>query len=106
MWAHVPSPAGGSTGTRAPQFPSSVPTRFRSTAICRREKGCCPTAGRPSSTCHRPTISAPPRPYFSVVKADLILARGQVRTLGRDGLSVHSHLAIAGGLVVAAGGAD
>jgi predicted amidohydrolase YtcJ len=40
------------------------------------------------------------------VKADLILARGQVRTLGRDGLSVHSHLAIAGGLVVAAGGAE
>ena len=40
------------------------------------------------------------------MKADLILARGQVRTLGRDGLSVHSHLAIAGGLVVAAGGAD
>jgi len=40
------------------------------------------------------------------VKADLILARGLVRTLGRSGLSVHSHLAVAGGVVVAAGGAD
>ncbi len=40
------------------------------------------------------------------MKADLILARGIVRTLGRAGLAVHSHLAIAGGIVVAAGGAE
>src|SRR5712691_13404000 len=40
------------------------------------------------------------------MKADLILARGRVRTLGRSGLAVRSHLAIAGGLVVAAGGAE
>lgn len=38
------------------------------------------------------------------MKAELILARGQVRTLGRNGLAIDSHLAIAGGLVVAAGG--
>jgi predicted amidohydrolase YtcJ len=38
------------------------------------------------------------------VKADLILARGLVRTLGRSGLAAHSHLAIAGGVVIAAGG--
>jgi len=37
------------------------------------------------------------------VKADLILARGRIRTLGRRGLAVCSHLAIAGGVVVAAG---
>src|SRR5713226_9665325 len=40
------------------------------------------------------------------MKADLILAHGRVRTLGRSGLAVRSHLAIAGGLVVAAGGAE
>jgi predicted amidohydrolase YtcJ len=40
------------------------------------------------------------------VKADLILARGRIRTLGRTGLQDHSHLAVAKGLVVAAGGAD
>ncbi len=40
------------------------------------------------------------------MNADLILARGRVRTLGRSGLAVRSHLAIAGGLVVAAGGAE
>jgi predicted amidohydrolase YtcJ len=39
------------------------------------------------------------------VKADLILARGRIRTLGVAGLRIHSHLAIAGGRVVAAGGA-
>lgn len=40
------------------------------------------------------------------MKADLILARGRVRTLGRSGLAIHGHLAIAGGLVVAAGGKE
>jgi len=40
------------------------------------------------------------------VKAGLILARGRIRTLGRDGLVVQSHLAIAGGRVIAAGGAE
>jgi predicted amidohydrolase YtcJ len=40
------------------------------------------------------------------MNADLILARGRVRTLGRSGLAVHSHLAVAGGIVVAAGGAE
>lgn len=38
------------------------------------------------------------------MKADLILARGRIRTLGRDGLKVHTHLAIAGGQVLAVGG--
>ena len=32
------------------------------------------------------------------MKADLILARGRIRTLGRSGLAVHTHLAIAGSL--------
>jgi len=40
------------------------------------------------------------------VKADLILARGHIRTLGRTGLQAHSHLAVAGGKVTAVGGAD
>jgi predicted amidohydrolase YtcJ len=40
------------------------------------------------------------------VKAELILARGQIRTLGSAGLAVRTHLAIAGGLVVAAGGSE
>ena len=39
------------------------------------------------------------------MKADLILARGRIRTLGRAGLRIHSHLAIAGGAVIAVGGA-
>ncbi len=38
--------------------------------------------------------------------ADLILAKGRIRTLGRSGLALHNHLAIAAGLVVAAGGAE
>jgi predicted amidohydrolase YtcJ len=40
------------------------------------------------------------------MNADLILARGRVRTLGRSGLAVHSHLAVAGGVVIATGGAE
>ncbi len=40
------------------------------------------------------------------MRADLILARGRIRTLGRTGLSPHSHLAIAGGRVVACGGRE
>jgi predicted amidohydrolase YtcJ len=40
------------------------------------------------------------------LRANLILARGRIRTLGRSGLKPHSHLAIAGGRVVAVGGAD
>jgi predicted amidohydrolase YtcJ len=36
----------------------------------------------------------------------LILAGGRIRTLGRSGLKTHSHLAIAGGRVVAVGGAE
>jgi hypothetical protein len=36
----------------------------------------------------------------------LILARGRIRTLGRSGLKPHTHLAIAGGRVVAVGGAE
>jgi predicted amidohydrolase YtcJ len=40
------------------------------------------------------------------VLADLILARGRIRTLGRSGLKLHSHLAIAGGRVVACGGSE
>ena len=40
------------------------------------------------------------------MKADLILARGHIRTLGRTGLQAHSHLAVGGGKVTAVGGAD
>jgi predicted amidohydrolase YtcJ len=40
------------------------------------------------------------------VKAELILARGRIRTLGRAGLVVHSRLAIAAGRVMASGGAE
>jgi predicted amidohydrolase YtcJ len=40
------------------------------------------------------------------LKANLILARGRIRTLGRTGLGLHSHLAMAGGRVVAVGGRE
>jgi predicted amidohydrolase YtcJ len=40
------------------------------------------------------------------VRAELILARGHVRTLGRAGLTPQSHLAIAGGKVIACGGRE
>jgi predicted amidohydrolase YtcJ len=40
------------------------------------------------------------------VKADLILARGRIRTLGRAGLKAHSHLAVSKRTVIAVGGAD
>ena len=36
----------------------------------------------------------------------MILARGKVRTLGRTGMRAHSHLAIAGGRIVAVGGRE
>jgi predicted amidohydrolase YtcJ len=38
--------------------------------------------------------------------ADLILARGRIRTLGRSGLKTHSHIAIAGGRVFACAGPE
>ncbi|HYM66675.1 MAG TPA: amidohydrolase family protein, partial [Patescibacteria group bacterium] len=40
------------------------------------------------------------------MKAQLILARGRIRTLGRAGLALHSHLAVAGGRVIACGGRE
>jgi predicted amidohydrolase YtcJ len=40
------------------------------------------------------------------VLADLILADGRIRTLGRSGLKIQSHLAIAGGRVVACDGPE
>jgi predicted amidohydrolase YtcJ len=40
------------------------------------------------------------------VHADLILTRGRIRTLGKAGLKPFSHLAVAGGLVLACGGAE
>ena len=40
------------------------------------------------------------------MRADLILARGRVRTLGKTGLTPQSHLAIAGGKVLAYGGRE
>ena len=40
------------------------------------------------------------------LRAELILARGRIRTLGGTGLTPHSHLAIAGGKVVACGGRE
>src|SRR5437762_1129476 len=40
------------------------------------------------------------------MQAEMILAGGQIRTLGRTGLTPHSHLAIAGGKVVACGGRE
>jgi predicted amidohydrolase YtcJ len=39
-------------------------------------------------------------------RPNLILARGRIRTLGRSGLETHSHLAIAGGRVLACGGSE
>ena len=36
----------------------------------------------------------------------MILARGRIRTLGREGLQPHTHLAIAGGKVIAVGGRE
>ena len=38
--------------------------------------------------------------------AELILSRGKIRTLGRTGLVPHSHLAMAGGVVLAVGGRE
>lgn len=40
------------------------------------------------------------------MKADLILAGGAVRTLGRSGLKPHANLAVAGGRVLAVGGPE
>ncbi|HEV2139775.1 MAG TPA: amidohydrolase family protein, partial [Candidatus Dormibacteraeota bacterium] len=40
------------------------------------------------------------------MRAELILARGRIRTLGRSGLTPQSNLAIAGGKVVACGGRE
>jgi predicted amidohydrolase YtcJ len=40
------------------------------------------------------------------VSANTILARGTIRTLGRAGLTPHTHLAIAGGRVIACGGSE
>jgi predicted amidohydrolase YtcJ len=40
------------------------------------------------------------------VKADLLLARGVIRTLGGVGLKAHSHLAVSGAKVMAVGGAE
>ena len=40
------------------------------------------------------------------MKADLILARGRIRTLGRTGLATHSYIAIAAGRVNAVGGVE
>ena len=40
------------------------------------------------------------------MRADLIFFRGRIRTLGRTGLVPQSHLAVAGGRVLACGGAD
>jgi len=43
---------------------------------------------------------------FVGFRAKLILARGRIRTLGRAGLKIHTHLAIAGGRVLASGGTE
>ena len=40
------------------------------------------------------------------MRAELILARGRIRTLGRSGLTPQSNLAIAGGKVIASGGRE
>jgi predicted amidohydrolase YtcJ len=40
------------------------------------------------------------------LRANLILARGTIRTLGRSGLKTQTHLAIAGGRVLACGGSE
>ena len=40
------------------------------------------------------------------MKTQLIFAGGRIRTLGRAGLKIHSHLAIGGGRVVACGGPE
>ncbi len=43
---------------------------------------------------------------MGILRADLILARGRIRTLGRSGLNPHTHLAVAGGQVLACGGPE
>ena len=43
---------------------------------------------------------------MGILRAELILARGRIRTLGRAGLNPQSHLAIAGGKVLASGGRE
>ena len=53
------------------------------------------TFGRTSEAGHLPRV-----------KADLILARGVIRTLGRTGLQAHSHMAVASGQVMAVGGSE
>src|SRR5256886_16085877 len=40
------------------------------------------------------------------MEAEMILAGGRIRTLGRTGLNPHSHLAIAGGKVLGCGGRE
>jgi predicted amidohydrolase YtcJ len=40
------------------------------------------------------------------LKANLILTRGRIRTLGRTGLQPHSHLAVGSGRVIAVGGRE
>lgn len=40
------------------------------------------------------------------MRAELILARGRIRTLGRTGLTPQTHLAVAGGRVIACGGRE
>jgi predicted amidohydrolase YtcJ len=40
------------------------------------------------------------------VKAELLLSRGLIRTLGRSGLDPHAHMAIGGGRVLAVGGVE
>ena len=43
---------------------------------------------------------------MGILKAELILARGKIRTLGRTALTPQSHLAVAGGKVIACGGRE
>src|ERR1700694_29113 len=58
------------------------------------------------SVSERMSTAAQAHLMYLPMNADLILAGGRVRTLGRRGLLPSSHLAVAGGLVVAVGGRE
>jgi predicted amidohydrolase YtcJ len=74
----------------------------------KNKRGSPPTHGAASARDPRELTAQPPSSWglFGGKKVQLILARGRIRPLGRSGLKEHSHLAIAGGRVVACGGSE
>src|SRR6267143_3520270 len=66
----------------------------------------CSPPPRPRAPIRRLSADPPKQDTIWRMKADLILARGTIRTLGRSGLNAFSHLAVAGGKVQAVGGVE